>query len=115
MSNTSKDETISSEGRPVVDKVIRDGKVAVLVSPGFGAGWSTWADEAEAAMFAPDVVAWVEAGKTGDTEPFERYGYTGGLRDVEIRWVTVGDRFYVEEYDGSETLHVVGPDFGYVA
>ena len=25
-----------------MNKVIRDGKVAVLVSPGFGAGWSTW-------------------------------------------------------------------------
>ena len=25
-----------------MDKVIRDGKVAVLYSPGFGAGWSTW-------------------------------------------------------------------------
>ena len=27
------------------DKVIRDGKVAVIISPGFGAGWSTWADD----------------------------------------------------------------------
>src|SRR6478609_2455061 len=33
-------------------KVIRDGMVAVIVSPGFGAGWSTWADDAESAVFA---------------------------------------------------------------
>jgi len=26
-------------------KYIRDGKVAVLYSPGFGAGWSTWNDD----------------------------------------------------------------------
>jgi len=25
------------------DRVIRDGRVAVVYSPGFGAGWSTWA------------------------------------------------------------------------
>ena len=25
-----------------MEKVIRDGKVAVLYSPGYGAGWSTW-------------------------------------------------------------------------
>ena len=25
-----------------IEKVVRDGKVAVLVSPGYGAGWSTW-------------------------------------------------------------------------
>lgn len=25
-----------------MDKVIKDGKVAVLYSPGFGAGWFTW-------------------------------------------------------------------------
>ena len=98
-----------------VEKVIRDGKVAVLVSPGFGGGWSTWADDKEAAVFAPDVVAWVEAGKQGDTDQFEHYGYLGGLRGVEIQWVPVGSRFYVEEYDGSESLHVVGPDFGFVA
>jgi hypothetical protein len=98
-----------------VQKVIRDGKVAVLVSGGFGAGWSTWADESEAAVFAPDVVAWVEGGKVGSVDQFKHYGYMGGLRDVRIEWVNVGDRFYIEEYDGSESLHVVGPDFGFVA
>ena len=25
-------------------KCIRDGKVAILYSPGYGAGWSTWND-----------------------------------------------------------------------
>ena len=27
-----------------MEKIIRDGKVAVAVSYGFGAGWSTWND-----------------------------------------------------------------------
>lgn len=103
------------------EKVIRDGKVAVLVSPGYGAGWSTWADNAEAAVFDPETVEWVESGKPEDVfrekkdDWEERFGYLGGTRDLEIRWVPVGSRFYIEEYDGSETLHVVGPDWGFVA
>lgn len=98
-----------------VEKVVRDGKVAVIVSPGFGAGWSTWADDAEAAVFAPDVVAWIESGKRGSTIAFERYGYTGGLDDAEIEWLPVGTRFIVDEYDGAEALAVLGPEFGFTA
>lgn len=98
------------------DRVVRDGKVAVLVSPGFGAGWSTWADE-DGAVFAPDVVAWVEAGKPeiDEDEVFGHYGYVGGLHDVQIEWVPVGTRFTIDEYDGSESLTILGPDYGYVA
>lgn len=105
----------------MTEKVIRGGKVAVLVSPGLGAGWSTWADNAEAAVFDPEVVEWVELGKPDDVflekeDAWEgRFGYLGGTRDLEIEWVPVGSRFYIEEYDGSETLHVVGPDWGFVA
>lgn len=99
-------------------KVVRDGKVAVLVSPHFGAGWSTWADDAEAAVFAPDVVGWIEAGKPDDVdleETFGHYGYLGGLSDVMIEWLPVGTRFHIDEYDGAESLIVLGPDYGYVA
>lgn len=97
--------------------VVRDGKVAVLVSPGFGAGWSTWADNAETALYAPDVVAWIEAGKPAVDEEatFGHYGYLGGLRDVEIEWLPVGTRFVIKEYDGSESLTILSPDYGYVA
>lgn len=99
-------------------RVERDGKVAVIVSPGFGAGWSTWATNLEgAAVYAPDVVEWIEAGKPAVDldEKFGRYGYTGGLDQAEVEWVPKGSRFYIEEYDGSEQLVVVGPDFEYVA
>src|SRR5690348_13705202 len=99
----------------VVKKVIRDGKVAVVVSPGYGAGWATWADDEEVAAFAPDVVAWIEAGKPGSADQFGHYGYTGGLRDAEIVWVPQGSRFFIDEYDGSESLRVLGPDSGLLA
>ena len=102
------------------EKVIRGGEVAVLVSPGYGAGWSTWSDIPEQAVFAPEVVAWVEDGKPPlDAETENRwedtYGYLGGLSGVEIEWLDQGTRFEIEEYDGSESLHVITPDYGYVA
>lgn len=100
-----------------VPKVQRDGKVAVIVSPGFGAGWSTWADDAELAVFAPDVVAWIEAGKPAidEDDAFGRYGYLGGLGSAEVQWIPMGARFHIDEYDGSESLVILGPDYGYVA
>lgn len=98
-------------------RVVRDGMVAVLVSPGYGAGWSTWAsDLGDAAVFAPDVVAWIEGGKVGETDFAEKYGYDGGgLSDCVIEWVPLGTRFIIDEYDGAESLHIIGPDYGYVA
>ena len=100
-------------------KVERDGKVAVIVSPGFGAGWSTWADEPEAAVFAPDVVAWIEAGKPDDPELMEafgeKYGYVGGLYRAEIEWLPKGTQFIIDEYDGSEGLTIITPQVGYTA
>lgn len=102
-----------------IPKVERDGKVAVIVSPGYGAGWSTWATNlGEASIYAPDVVAWIEDGKPDDAvrvEGFERYGYTGGLYQAEVEWVPKGARFIIDEYDGHESLTVLGPDFGHVA
>jgi hypothetical protein len=100
-----------------MDKVIRDGKVAVLVSPGFGAGWSTWASSEfeNWARFSPAVVAWVEGGKTGDIEELvaaelgaDSYFYVGGALDLEIEWSPVGTPFIINEYDGSESLQTEG-------
>lgn len=93
-----------------MEKVIRDGMVAVLYSPGFGAGWSTWAVDkeiAERCLFDPLVVAWVEGGKQGPV-PVEHYGeyfYSGGASDLQIAWIQEGTLFRVEEYDGSESIH----------
>lgn len=88
------------------EKVVRDGKVAVIVSPGFGAGWSTW--NCGQGMFDPAVVAWIEAGKP-DPTPYEQTDecdqpYNGGLDHAEIVWLPQGEQFYIDEYEGAETL-----------
>lgn len=97
----------------IMEKVVRDGKVAVLVSPGFGAGWYTWARtddaKAECLLFDPEMVEWVLAGKNGEPPDLEaKYGlehlYTGGAEDLVVQWVPVGAKFRIHEYDGSESL-----------
>lgn len=94
-----------------MNKVIRDGMVAVLYSPGFGAGWSTWADYdiRELVLFDPIVVEWVEKGKIGPvpTEHYGEYFYAGGAEDLVIEWVPVGTKFIIHEYDGSESLRTM--------
>jgi len=95
-----------------MDKVIRDGNVAVLYSPDYGAGWYTWNTEHPAILYDPVVVKWVEDGKPKDAlarleatldEKYPRC-YLGGMRDLQIQWVPIDTRFYVDEYDGNETV-----------
>lgn len=94
----------------IKEKVVRDGKVAVLVSPGFGAGWYTWNRQHPSILFEPNVVSMV-LGKVHYTEIdsyMERnYGdgfYAGGSSDLVVHWVPEGMRFRIHEYDGSESL-----------
>lgn len=98
----------------MVDKVERDGRIAVLVSPGFGAGWSTWADDSqiELAIFDPRLVAAAEAGMDDiDCLMVEVFGdesfYTGGWKNIEVRWIDKGESFIIDEYDGSESVRFV--------
>ncbi len=103
-------------------RVIRDGKVAVLYSPDFGAGWSTWAGDNKLwALFAPAVVEWVESGKDGDIDEIVKaelgddYLYTGGAYQLVIAWLPEGTKFIVNEYDGNESIQVQHDDYWEVA
>ena len=93
-----------------MEKVIRDGKVAVLISPGFGAGWSTWNSEyGDDIIFDPELVHMVESEAHYDTmisycKRVYPDAYLGGLSDLCIVWLTQGTLFRIEEYDGSESL-----------
>jgi hypothetical protein len=96
-----------------MEKVIRDGKVAVLLSGDWGAGWSTWFSEGrrEVLMFHPKIVAMVEEGRHNEittTWIEKEIGlkdvYTGGAKGLYIEWVPVGTKFYIDEYDGNESL-----------
>lgn len=95
-------------------KVVRDGMVAVLYSPGFGAGWYTWksGEYGEELIFDPMMVKYVEEGKTDELYAYAamRYPdtYTGGLDDLSIAWVPEGTLFRINEYDGNESIEILG-------
>lgn len=87
-----------------MEKIIRDGKVAVAVSYGFGAGWSTWTDiDPMDARFNQLFLD----GKFDEAKALcdeLDLGHAGGAEDVVIEWVPVGTEFIITEYDGSESL-----------
>ena len=117
-----------------MEKVIKDGKVGVLVSPGFGAGFSTWGAPIEAS-FDPTLIELAEKKHKMEFQPNEKGGltqirevynspeykeivnemveyvtktyegvYAGGVEDLVVVWIDEGREFIIEEYDGSESL-----------
>lgn len=93
------------------DRHVVDGKVAVLVSPGHGAGWSTWGSDDMA--FDPGLVALVLANAPRvELESYARSrwpgAYTGGLAGLCVRWVPTGTVFCIEVVDGSEAIREFG-------
>jgi hypothetical protein len=93
-----------------MEKVIRDGKVAVLISHGFGAGWYSWNSNQEL-LFSPKIVEMVEQNRSNEIDKdwiMENLGiedvYCGGASSLKIHWLPVGTAFKVSEYDGAESL-----------
>jgi len=98
-----------------MEKLIKNGCVAVLVSHGYGAGWSTWESD-ERMLFDPVLAEMLEDGRAveGDAAWLkkiekvakERYpdAYLGGLDGLTVHWVPEGSRFRIEEYDGAESI-----------
>jgi hypothetical protein len=97
-----------------MDKIERDGKVAVLYSPGFGAGWSTWADGDQKEALCMDArivgpfLAGDLAGAVAAAKAMFPDLYTGGADNLKVAWIEKGKAFEVEEYDGRESVHVLG-------
>lgn len=108
----------------MVDKVIRDGKVAVLYSPGYGAGWSTWeSNHKEIMLFHPRLVEAVKKGENSESKMGKILQdllgkhdiYTGGAEQLKIEWINQGTRFLIDEYAGHESVVIIDPDFGFTA
>lgn len=112
-----------------MQKVIRDGMVAVLYSPSFGGGWYSWNTDhshAKELLFHPRLVELVEQNRHDEiTEEFvcelfklsERDApYMGSaVHDLRIGWVPEGVAFRIDEYDGAESIMVQDEDNWIVA
>ena len=90
-----------------MNKVIKDGKVAVLISYGFGSGFYTWGAPLEA-IFDPKLVGLVESEDYDSANEYVKNTYpgvyTGGVGDLVVVWVDEGEEFIIEEYDGNESI-----------
>jgi hypothetical protein len=100
-----------------MEKLVVEGKVAVLYSPGYGAGWYTWNRELPEIMFDPAIVKLVIEERFDELETFVtlKYSsiYTGGLIDLKVEWVKEGRWFKIEEYDGNESIEYKDEDDGW--
>lgn len=100
-----------------VNKITKDGMVAVLISPGYGSGWYTWNSNLPGLVFNPTLVEMVEKEKNHEiTEelcrellglPSDERVCVLGASDLCVVWVPLGTRFRIEEYDGSESIITV--------
>lgn len=103
---------------------------SILYSPGFGAGWTTWADNAEMARFMLTYQPFIDAINRGErisgdeddplTKAFleecqSRFGktpYIGGISRLKV--ATGEGRVRIHEYDGSELVEWEGEFQGWM-
>jgi len=103
----------------MIDKCIKDGMVGVLVSGGYGAGFSTW-NSIEGIEFEPHVIQMLEDEKS--EEEITKYleeeypeGYWGGVEGLEVVWLKPGTEFKITEYDGAEGIEYKENEYWKVA
>ena len=86
----------------------------VLISPGYGAGWSTW--EGNELAFDKRIIDAFEKGITENEmeELCVKLGYKrpymGGFDDLEVVEVPKGTIFRIHEYDGYESIETLNMD-----
>ena len=92
----------------------RDGKVAVLYSPGYGTGWYTANLKHRSLLTHPKVVEMVEAGRQAEIDREWIRKNLGikhcnckGAHQLTIEWLPVDTNFCVDEKNGSEYIILV--------
>ena len=95
----------------------------ILISPGYGAGWSTWNTPEMA--FNKNLIDLFESGCTREEmhDACLKLGYEadmggpflGGFGQLEVRHIPKGKLFKIREYDGSEYVEIFDPNEWYVA
>lgn len=96
----------------MIDKYYdNNGNVGILISRRFGAGWSTWDYNHgyDIAMDKRIIEKWLTSPSCDEMEEFlasigYENVYMGGYGDLSLEYVEPGTKFYIDEYDGAESL-----------
>lgn len=82
--------------------------VAVLYSPGWGAGWHSWNTDNRECLFDPDIVDLVLASKRDEARRLAESkwpdGFWNGADGLQVTWMSENTPFVVREYDGNESI-----------
>lgn len=93
-----------------MNKLVRDGMVAVLYSPDYGSGWYTWNTNHPELLFDPAIVQLVEEEKFDELKTYVTLKYPniyeGGMWELKIAWIPEGAMFRINEYDGDESIEL---------
>ena len=93
-----------------MNKLVRDGMVAVLYSPDYGSGWYTWNRNQPELLFDPAIVQLVEEEKFDELKTYVTLKYPniydGGMWELKVAWIPEGAMFRVNEYDGAESIEL---------
>ena len=101
----------------LMKKVNDRGEVAILVSPGYGAGWYSWNTDYPQLLFDPEIVDFVLECEKNDVSYIDKEkqiinkfqskypnAYLGGADGLKVKWIKQGTQFKIKEYDGSERV-----------
>lgn len=97
-----------------MNKLEKDGLVAVLICTSYGAGWSTAnaPEHRDVLLFDADIVQAVLDGRWKEVSRLAHEKtpgcYAASAAYLEVCWVPRGAQFEITEYDGCESLHVIG-------
>jgi hypothetical protein len=85
------------------------GEFAIVLSPGYGAGWSTWGAD----VYDPLAVILLLLGNNSIEQyntmadqyyPDREYRCSLGFNRAEVRWLSPGTQFKIDECDGYESI-----------
>ena len=89
-------------------KKLKGGKICVIYSPGYGAGWYSWHGITEL-LFDPTVVEMIE--REAEADEIIEYCTTAygeecylAADELAVAYVDTDDSFYIDEYDGAESV-----------
>lgn len=95
-----------------MEKLIKNGKVGVIISGGWGWGFHTCNAPLDA-VFNPKLIELIENENWDEAKEFikktypdvySKQSFLSNTTDLVVEWVEEGREFYITEYDGMESI-----------